>query len=604
MKKVKLALAALMLAFAFAGCMDNNGDKGSDTTAEIAAKGTVNVTVVGVHGERISGVRVSIDSKAGTTDADGILSLKDVDISGASAGSPKTYNIVATKENFANLTAIATFTQDTVVADGTDSVQLNPSTSAEVETGEGKVLVGNFVVTFKNGVANVIITMPELVTLNGTLELPVGETFDAGSVRVIPTITNLMTEVPKSDYNFEITNSTVTAGTRTVEYSIKDVPLVNVGAGVMTLNVYNAGNTNDNAPDYYYTNSNAINLVEKALTRAQAGCNLGTFKLEPYYNLTGIVYKDIEKTTPVGRGAQVNMTTNTAGSFDGKSVLTDENGRYTFHKLKAATYYPVLSAFDLNGDGRAENQESRSFDPVVMGAKKDNPTSASNTITRNLWFHEEFAYTVTGKAYLQQVNNVQAGVVVDLWDNNNKLISTTKTDANGIYRFEGVVYENVKISSPGIDTDADGNLNFKAVSAISINNTGKTNAIYTKNMILAMDESEYEVKIAETNIGTTANGVVTPKTIMAQGDKIVVTFVNPIESAYKTGAFKFNDGTTDVVATAEWSNGDKTVTLTASLTKDKTYSLLFPKLAAVDQRKFGLGTTNLGPISGIVLIQD
>ena len=190
MKKMKLALAALMLAYAFAGCMDNNGKDASPTTAEIAAKGTVNVTCVDVHGNRVEGVRVSIDSKAGTTNADGILSLGDVDISGASAGSQKTYNIVATKENFANMTALASFTQDTVVDDGANTVQLNTSGtgSTEVTTGEGKVLVGNFVVTFKNGTANVIITMPELVTLTGTLKLPVGEKFTAGEVRIIPSI--------------------------------------------------------------------------------------------------------------------------------------------------------------------------------------------------------------------------------------------------------------------------------------------------------------------------------------------------------------------------------------------------------------------------------
>jgi hypothetical protein len=615
MKKVKLALAALMLAFAFAGCMDNNGGKGSETTAEIAAKGTVNITVVGVDKKPVKGVRVSIDSKAGTTDADGILSLKDIDISGASAANPVNYNIVATKENFANLIGIATFTQDTIVDDDGKSIELNPTTSAEVTTGEGKVLVGDFIVSFKNGTANVLLTMVEMVTLKGKLELPVGETFDAGSVRVIPTITNLMTEVPKSDYNFEITNSTVTAGTRTVEYSIKDVPIVNIGAGVMILNVYNAGNTNDAAPDYYYTNSTAINLTDKALTRAQAGCNMGTFKLEPYYNLTGIVYKEIAKTTPVGRGAQVNMTTNTPGSFDGNSVLTDENGRYTFHKLKSATYYPVLSTFDLNGDGRMENQEGRAFDPVVMGAKKNNPASAANTITRDLWFNETFAYTVKGTAYLQSTTNTMPGIVVELLDNNNALIATTKTAADGTYQFTGVVYKNVKVSTPGIDTDGDGILNFNSVAATSVVNSGLGAAVCEKDLILLVNANEYSVKIAKTNVGdTNAGGAVTVKPYTKSTDTIIVTFVNPIATEYRTGGatpavFTLAETlvpATTVSTTVTWSADGRTATITAATTLDKTkaYNLTATAFAAVDAKKYGIGKTAMEQITGINFIQD
>lgn len=616
MKKMKLVLAALMLAFAFTGCMDKNGNEASPTTAEIAAKGTVNVTCVDVHGDRVEGVRVSIDSKAGTTDADGIVQLSDVDISGASVGSPKTYNIVATKENFANMTAVATFTQDTAVADGTDSVQLNTSGagSTEVTTGEGKVLVGNFVVTFKNGVANVIVTMPELVTLTGTLQLPVGEKFDAGSVKVVPTITNLMTQVPKSDYNFEITNTTVAADATTVTYSIKDVPLVNIGAGVMTLNVYKAGNTNMDAPDYYYTNTTAIDLTKKKLDRAQAGCNLGTFVIEPYYNLTGTIYKDIAKTTAVGKGVQVNMTSSVAGSFDNKPVITDATGKYVFHKLKAATYYPVLSAFDSNGDGRVENQENTSFDPVVMGAKANNPASAANTITRDLWFHQEFSYTVKGTAYLHNIVNTTTGIVVDLWDSNNKLIATTKTAADGTYQFTGVVYPNVKVSTPGIDTDGDGILNFNAVAATAVGNAGADTAILEKDLILPVNTNEYSLTIAKTNVGDTAAGAVTVQPYTRATDTIIVTFVNPIAPEYRTGGATpvvFTLAETAVPATTvstthTWSADGRTVTITAATALDKTkaYNLTSTAFAAADAKKYGIAKSAMTAIIGINFIQD
>lgn len=614
MKKVKLALAALMLAFAFAGCMDDNGKDASPTTAEIAAKGTVNVTCVDVHGNRVEGVRVSIDSKAGTTNADGTLKLTDVDISGANATNPVTYNIVATKENFANVTTYnATFMQDTVVADGTDSIQLNPTTSADIETGEGKVLVGNFVVTFKNGVANVIITMPELVTLNGTLELPVGETFDAGSVRVIPTITNLMTEVPKSDYNFEITNSTVIAGTRTVKYSIKDVPLVNVAAGVMTLNVYKPGNENDAAPDYYYTNSNPIDLTKKKLDRAQAGCNLGTFVTEPYYNLTGTVYKDILKTAPVGKGAVVKI--HDPLFLEVYQTTTDATGKYVFHKLKTQTFYPELNSFDSNGDGRDEYQSYTSFDPVIMGKTAGGASSAEHVITRDLWFHETLAYTVKGTAYLNSISNTTAGVVVDLWDNNNKLIATTKTAADGSYEFTGVVYKNVKVSTPGMDTDGDGILNFNNVAAVSVGNAGLDTAILEKDLILPVNGNEYSVKIAKTNVGdTNAGGAVTVQPYTKSTDTIIVTFVNPIATEYRTGGatpavFTLAETlvpATTVSTTVTWSADGRTATITAATALDKTkaYNLTSTAFAAVDAKKYGIAKTAMAQITGINFIQD
>ena len=144
-----VTVMSAMLFFMF-GCFDKGSDE--KTTDGVTVKGTINVVAVDVHGNPLKDVRVVIGAKAATTNSDGRVSLADIDFAGASAATPVVYDMVCTKSGFANVETNAEFVNDTVVDDETSSeIKLDPTEDVSIETEEGKVLVGKFIVTLKNG---------------------------------------------------------------------------------------------------------------------------------------------------------------------------------------------------------------------------------------------------------------------------------------------------------------------------------------------------------------------------------------------------------------------------------------------------------------------
>ena len=295
-----------MLFFMF-GCFDKGSDE--KTTDGVTVKGTINVVAVDVHGNPLKDVRVVIGAKAATTNSDGRVSLADIDFAGASAATPVIYDMVCTKSGFANVETHANFVNDTVVDDETSSeIKLDPTGDVSIETEEGKVLVGKFIVTLKNGVANVKVVMPEIVTLKGTLVLPAGDKFSAGNVKIGPEITAGDKSVPKSDYSWEVTNVTVADGATEVNYQVKDVPIVPINEGEMGLYVYVNGKKYS---DYYYINENTkYTLATKEIVRtagAQPSIDLGKANLKYFYSVTGAVYKDVVKSGKLGKNVIVEL---------------------------------------------------------------------------------------------------------------------------------------------------------------------------------------------------------------------------------------------------------------------------------------------------------
>lgn len=587
-----VTVMSAMLFFMF-GCFDKGSDE--KTTDGVTVKGTINVVAVDVHGNPLKDVRVVIGAKAATTDSDGRVSLADIDFAGASVATPVIYDMVCTKSGFANVETHANFVNDTVVDDETSSeIKLDPTGDVSIETEEGKVLVGKFIVTLKNGVANVKVVMPEIVTLKGTLVLPAGDKFSAGNVKIGPEITAGDKSVPKSDYSWEVTNVTVADGATEVNYQVKDVPIVTINEGQMGLYVYIDGKKYS---EYYYRNDDIkYNLASKEISRvagAQPSIDLGKANLNSFYSVTGAVYKDVVKSGKLGKNVIVELydyLTNVKVA----EANSDETGSYEFHEIMAGKYYFNMKRYDANGDGVYEylNFNTQKFEPAVLGQNGDS-SSSTKIVTRDLWFEKNLNYKLSGKVYLSNSGKVAAGVLVELKTVNGELIKDTMTDSNGAYSFTGVQYSDALLVSPGVDLDNNGVVNFSQAQKSVANEPG-TDIVKDLFLPVNVEEPNYKIEIVGTNVGTINEGNIVAAKVLKKSDSIEISYKNAIAPEYQVKEFVLYENGVSVAINSVWNAEGTKVTITrvnAQLKADATYRLDQPALSTVNGISYGVIST-------------